>query len=311
MDNAEVLVRLRSECREKEAEPYSGFQLLDPPKTVNLWRDVVAVLKPMDTLVTVWSQSSSSPRAGRFYLEIFDLEKRIHTPLVFQTSAGERVRRAAKEALDKYFGNRHECVPFVLAAVLTPQYLISAVNQDQQALSARLSSAAYNYIEQAFAILFPERWNELEKEYHERNGEEVGHLSFQSSVVFHQWTIYRTFLTLRENLTSDTDPFVWWRSVRKMLPDLYMLARVFLAIPMSSTTIERLWSKLKRVLTKARGNLDPDLRAKQVWCHEFRVAVARLEKLFAVDAIPTLRRVDTDGTFSMAAYLKAHGNEKK
>jgi hypothetical protein len=75
--------------------------------------------------------------------------------------------------------------------------------------------------------------------------------------------------------------------------------------------IERLYSKLKRVLTKARGNLDPELGAKQVWCHEFRVAVARLEKLFAVDTIPTLRRVDAGGTFSMAAYLKAHEKEKK
>ncbi len=129
--------------------------------------------------------------------------------------------------------------------------------------------------------------------------------------MFHQWQTYRTLGTLRDSVTEDTNDLLWWRLHKPMFPDLYRLARVFLAIPLSSTTIERLWSKLKRVLTKARGNLDVDLGGKQVWCHESRLCTDRLREAFEADMIPAMGRRETGVEFSMESFLKAYEVKNK
>ncbi len=166
VENKEVLMRVRTECVEKDDEtPYNDFPCKEPAKMVKVWEDVDEVLRPIDFLITQWSCSSGRPRFGRFFLEIFDLEKRVERQMaVLRSPFGDKIRLAAKEAIDKYFGDRYSCAPIVLAAVLTPQYLIAGVNQDQQVLAARLNGKAIEYLGQSFKVLFPERWKELAQE---------------------------------------------------------------------------------------------------------------------------------------------------
>ncbi len=48
------------------------------------------------------------------------------------------------------------------------------------------------------------------------------------------------------------------------MPRLFMLARATLCFPATSTPVERMWNKTKRVFTKLRGRLHPELGGKQV-----------------------------------------------
>ncbi len=223
------------------------------------------------------------------------------------TPLGQKVRSAAKELIEEYFGERYDCAPVVLAAVLTPQYLIAGITSDQKEVATKVSANAWEYLQQMFPVLFPERWRELQKKHAEVN--DGASLRFVDSVIFSQWHMYRNYEPLKTAVTRETNDLLWWRQHKHMFPDLYLVARVFLAIPLSSTVIERLWSKLKCVLTKARGGLDAELGAKQVWCHEFRLSVKRLEEAFLQGIIPALEPRQLGDIYSMQRLAQAY--EKK
>jgi hypothetical protein len=226
---------------------------------------------------------------------------------VFKTPFGQKVRTAAKELIDEYFGDRYGCAPIVLAAVLMPQYLIAGVTSDHREVATRVSAKAWEYLQQMFPVLFPERWRELEQKYAEEN--DGASLRITDSVIFSQWHMYRNYPPLKDSVKRETNDLLWWREHKSMFPDLFLVARVFLSIPLSSTTIERLWSKLKRVLVKARGGFNAELGAKQVWCHEFRLSLKRLEEAFLQNMIPALGPRQPTDTFSMQRLVQAY--EKK
>ena len=64
--------------------------------------------------------------------------------------------------------------------------------------------------------------------------------------------------TALPNEPKDTDILSWWRSHSQTFPLLSQLARRYLAIPASSASSERLFSRMKLVATDARQNLKPD-----------------------------------------------------
>ena len=59
--------------------------------------------------------------------------------------------------------------------------------------------------------------------------------------------------------SRDTKPLEWWKAHAVSYPLLSRLARRYLAIPASSASSERLFSRLKLTATAARQNLKPDV----------------------------------------------------
>ena len=59
-------------------------------------------------------------------------------------------------------------------------------------------------------------------------------------------------------------------------------------------------------VTADEGALDAELGAKQVWCHEFRLSLKRLEEAFLQDMIPALGPRQPTDTFSMQRLVQAY-----
>jgi hypothetical protein len=307
VENSDVLMRVYEECRQQDEAPYSSFPCREPAKVVQVWADVNAVLGPIDRLITQWSSSSSRPRFGHFFLEIFELERRNWAAPCVQDTVWSKGAQCCEGVYRSILGDRYDSAAVVLAAVLTPQYLVAGITSDQKEVAMRVSAKAWEYLQSMFPVLFPERWADLQDKHSEANDGAV--LLVKDSVLFSQWHMYRNYALLKDTIKQDTNDLLWWRQHKDMFPDLYRFARVFLAIPLSSTTIERLWSKLKRVLTKARGGLDAELGAKQVWCHEFRLSMQRLEEAFSQGMIPAMEPRQPGDKISMQRLVQAY--EKK
>jgi len=56
-----------------------------------------------------------------------------------------------------------------------------------------------------------------------------------------------------------TNIFHYWESRKKSDPELYQLAIVALSVPATQVSVETLFSRLRRVLSVLRSNLDPVL----------------------------------------------------
>jgi hAT family C-terminal dimerisation region len=71
-------------------------------------------------------------------------------------------------------------------------------------------------------------------------------------------------------LERDGDPLDWWRLNATRYPKLAVLARRYLAIPASSASSERLFSRLKLTATAARQGLSPDTLCMLLFvcCHQ-------------------------------------------
>jgi hypothetical protein len=65
------------------------------------------------------------------------------------------------------------------------------------------------------------------------------------------------YLMLEEE-ERDTDPLEWWRLNRRRYPTLAVLARRYLAIPASSASSERLFSRLKLTATATRQGMSAE-----------------------------------------------------
>ena len=62
------------------------------------------------------------------------------------------------------------------------------------------------------------------------------------------------------------DPLKWWGMRAATLPILAQVAKVILAVPASSAPCERVFSKLARVNSKERSQMNPDLSNALLMC---------------------------------------------
>ena len=98
--------------------------------------------------------------------------------------------------------------------------------------------------------------------------EGAGSYQFTNTGLFSEWRLWTMHGPLRESAQQLQDPIVLWLSVRATLPRLFDLARAVLAIAATSTPVERMWNKTKRVYAKLRGSLHPETGAKQVYVRD-------------------------------------------
>jgi len=58
---------------------------------------------------------------------------------------------------------------------------------------------------------------------------------------------------------AHTDPLLWWKLNAQQLPILSKLAMIYLAIPASQASVERIFSVAKNIITENRTSLAPDV----------------------------------------------------
>jgi hypothetical protein len=310
--NSEILSRVKSVCIDTGDAPFNAFPDVNMSKLKSIWSDILLILEPLDSIISLWSSSTVTPRSGRFYLEIFFLDARARSAGPFASPQGGHLRDAALASIEEYFGDRKTNSALVLAAAFTPQVLLDSnwPGNDGKRLRDDLLLHARSLLEAQFRVRFPERWNELMMQTTRRTGRAF---SFTDSSLYSQWSAYRTLLSLQDGISLQTDALEWWYAQRGTFPDLFQFVRLVHSVPMSSSDIERLWSKLKRVLTKVRGALDVETGAEQVWCNEFRAAERRLDEMWTKGKLGRLGarpQIEKNGKsevakFDLATYLKS------
>ena len=59
-------------------------------------------------------------------------------------------------------------------------------------------------------------------------------------------------------VSRNEDPLLWWRKNESRFPHIARLARLFLAVPATSTPSERVFSAAVNIVTKKRSALSPE-----------------------------------------------------
>jgi hypothetical protein len=70
-----------------------------------------------------------------------------------------------------------------------------------------------------------------------------------------EWSFYESLLTIDHG----GDPLEWWKSYQRQLPYLARLAKIYLGIPASQASCERLFSISKNDVTECRTSMLPEL----------------------------------------------------
>lgn len=69
-------------------------------------------------------------------------------------------------------------------------------------------------------------------------------------------------------LPRENSPRLWWKANERRFPLLAVLARDYLSIPGSSSSLERLFSRFGLVVNPRRNRIDPALARMIIFCHE-------------------------------------------
>jgi hypothetical protein len=96
----------------------------------------------------------------------------------------------------------------------------------------------------------------------------MGRYSFTDTTLNAEWKLFIMHKPLRDSAASAKSPAEWWCGLKPMLPKLFEVARAVLCIAATSTPVECMWDKTKRVFSKQRGRLHPETGAKQAFLHD-------------------------------------------
>jgi hypothetical protein len=73
-------------------------------------------------------------------------------------------------------------------------------------------------------------------------------------------------------------PFNWWLNKKNKYPVLTKMARIFLAIPATSTSSERLFSDARNLLTSKRSRIDSELFKRMMFLKRNATKVASIHR---------------------------------
>ena len=73
-------------------------------------------------------------------------------------------------------------------------------------------------------------------------------------------------------------PFSWWLNKKNKYPVLAKMARIFLAIPATSTSSERLFSDAGNLLTSKRSRIDSELFKRMMFLKRNATKVTNIHK---------------------------------
>ena len=71
-----------------------------------------------------------------------------------------------------------------------------------------------------------------------------------------------------QQVPNDTDPLMWWKQHQQEFPDLARMARQYLAVPATSASPERFFSRVGLVQTDLRGRLLDTTMIDLMWAKQ-------------------------------------------
>ena len=71
-----------------------------------------------------------------------------------------------------------------------------------------------------------------------------------------------------QQVPNDTDPLMWWKQHQQEFPDLARMARQYLAVPATSASPERFFSRVGLVQTDLRGSLLDTTMIDLMWAKQ-------------------------------------------
>jgi len=71
-----------------------------------------------------------------------------------------------------------------------------------------------------------------------------------------------------QQVPNDTDPLMWWKQHQQEFPDLSRMARQYLAVPVTSASPERFFSRVGLVQTDLRGSLLDTTMIDLMWAKQ-------------------------------------------
>jgi hypothetical protein len=113
--------------------------------------------------------------------------------------------------------------------------------------------------------MFPAEYEAMKAECQVEN---AGAYHFHNTALALEWKFFTSYKPLWDSFEKLRDPLKIWLQLKLMMPRLFCVARGVLAISATSTPVERMWNKTKRVFAKLRGRLHPDTGAKQVYVRD-------------------------------------------
>jgi hypothetical protein len=268
--NEDAIKAVRRFCDQSEDPTVNQFHKHDFPDTYFAkWASIIALYDPLIKLVTTLSVSNKCC-VSQALPAILKLRSSLAVTPPGTIAAVATIYELTRAALNKYFAELMKLYDnqvadgpgdyIVLATALSPQlHLLPKETADTISISARFR------LDVVFCKLFPDEYAKMKAKTMSLNG---GLWSIDNSALSSEWRFFRTSETLRENITDDMDPFLWWTKLTLVFPKLSKLARAVLSIPVTSTPVERMWNKTKRVFSKLRGRLLPEMGGKQVYVRE-------------------------------------------
>jgi hypothetical protein len=271
--NEEAIKRVRRACLDSPDETMQKFRDVDFADNFFAdWRTIVGTFEALTKLVTALSVSHSCS-ISQVLPAILSLRQHLSGPAQGSRRAAD-VHRGTLTSLTKYFGDVLKLYDeqslagandyVVLATALSPQTLLLLQNDSTREMTTTIHINARFRLDVVYAKLFPDDYKVLHAETVKDNGRwDVG-----QSPLANEWHVYTRHKPLRIGLTEETDGFQWWVSMKPTLPRLFKLARAVLCIAATSTPVERMWNKTKRVFNKLRGRLHPEMGGKQVFVRD-------------------------------------------
>ena len=77
----------------------------------------------------------------------------------------------------------------------------------------------------------------------------------------------QTYMQVQQ-VSNDTDPLMWWKQHQQEFPDLPRMARQYLAVPATSASPERFFSRVGLVQTDLRGSLLDTTMIDLMWAKQ-------------------------------------------
>jgi hypothetical protein len=272
-----LIVKLRVACLSSpDSTVKDGFEAVDFPDTrFREAKDACSILSPLVPFATALSGEKTASVA-RLFPAIIELHQALKQPFVFCSNKGDRILSSMVKQMEKYFpdvvamanNNQSPYGPFTLCAVaLSPLTLPMRRSPNKQIRETTISLhlSALHALPFVHEKLFPEEYRLMREEAKNANS---GMDNFNLTPLAQEFRTLTEYVVLSESVTADTDPLEWWKERRPLFPRLTKIVRAVLSIVATSTPVERMWNKTKRVFNKLRGNLSPETGGKQAYLRD-------------------------------------------
>jgi hypothetical protein len=227
------------------------------PISVETWNAAEAfgpVLTTFKNAMLLLERDKFGSRAhGYEALEMIECAIERHAPSCWQLTEGWR---AAKQPWNKCIAGPHKAL-LLMCVMLNPGVLTQSFLQSENFLLASST------LEKEYSTLKGQLPAPRTKRGHPNGGSQWTGITRDELLGLgsdgqNEFTEFCQMDRLPNARQKDFDPESWWESRRRDFPILYELAKKYLVIPATSASVERQFSRAKRIKSDSRTSLAPE-----------------------------------------------------